>query len=348
VQIDGQPAAGLGLPDVVKRIAGAQGTTVRLKIRRDGQESDLEIVRGPVKLPTVKGFRRGADGQWEYLLSKDPHIGYLQVAQFGSQTPQELRDAWETLRRLNAAGLILDLRFCPGGTLESAVETARLFVAGGTIVSVHSRQGEPVTMKANETAPISDVPLVVLVNGQTASAAEVVAGALQDNRRAVVLGTRTLGKASVQTIIKLDGGSGAIKLTTAQYRLPGGRNIDRLPNAKSWGIDPDDGYFVPLGSSEADQLLALRRQRDILGGQEAAREPLPAAAKASDPQLAAALVAVTGRLETGAFAKVNPLTAQQVEQFLKRQEIGERRASLLQTLQQLDRDLAEIEKGAPR
>jgi carboxyl-terminal processing protease len=206
---------------------------VRLKIDRSGREVPLEVTRGPLKIATVKGFRRGADNRWDFLLEPKLKIGYVQIAQFGSATPQDMQAAVESLKKQGVRAMIVDLRFCPGGSLESAVGVSKLFLTGGTIVSLHGRDDKLTRITADVPGALTDAPLVVLVNGQTASAAEVVAGALQDNRRAVVLGTRTLGKGSVQTLIKLDEGSGAIKLTTSRYRVPSGRSIDRRESEPS-------------------------------------------------------------------------------------------------------------------
>jgi carboxyl-terminal processing protease len=350
LEIDGQSTAGLGLPDVVKRIAGPAGTNVRLKIdREDSKSLNLNIVRGSVSLPTVSGFRRAADNKWNLLLDESHKIGYIQISQFGTTTPREAREALDSLKQQGAKGLILDLRFCPGGMLDSAVAVAKLLLPSGTIVTLHPRTGEPTTLKADATAVLDEVPLLVLIHEQTASAGEVLAGALQDNHRAIVLGTRTTGKASVQTLIKLDGDTGAIKLTTAEYRLPSGRNIDKRSSQKNWGINPDDGYFVPTSATQSKSLLDHRRQRDIIqagADKDVNRRPeiTPASLEQqeSDPQLAAALKTMTARIESGAFTKVSTLTPTQIDQILKRQEIEQRRETARQTLESIDRELADL------
>src|SRR5262249_5403036 len=153
---------------------------------------------------------------------------------------------------------------------------------------------------------LTDVPLVVLVSGDTASAAEIVAGALKDHHRALVLGTRTLGKGSVQTLITLDDNNGAIKLTTAHYRLPGGSDIDRKSGEKSWGIDPDEGFFVPRGDPAA-KVEAL--DEGALG------DP------GRDPQLAAAIEALTARIESGEWKPSGGLGPAEIEEFLKRDDV---------------------------
>jgi carboxyl-terminal processing protease len=349
LQIDGKTTSGSELPDVVKQIAGQQGTAVRLKIGRGGQELDISVTRGALKLATVKGFRRGTDNKWEYLLAGSGKIGYVQVAQFGAGTPEELKGAIEDLKQQGARGLILDLRFCPGGSLESAVAAAKLFLDRKMIVSLQGRDGTATTIRADGQAAWTEVPIVILVSGHTASAAEVFVGALQDNQRAIVLGTRTLGKGSVQTLIKLSEGSGAIKLTTSQYRLPSGRNIDKAAGGKTWGINPDEGYFVSLTRAQAKGLADRQREREIIGsksGGDTSAEVTPQwlREQQGDPQLAAALETLTARVEKGSFVKVSNLTAEQVELALKRQAIEERREIARESLEEIEKELAGLAK----
>ena len=260
-----------------------------------------------------------------------------------------MRAAIESLQREGVKGLILDLRHCPGGTLDAAVGAAKLFLSSGTIVSINRRGGTTTDIKAEAQAVAGEFPMIVLVNGQTASAAEVFVGALKDNRRALVLGTRTLGKGSIQTLIKLDDGSGAIKLTTSEYRVPSGRNIDKRPGEKTWGIDPDEGFFVPLDHKQTKAMMQRRHERQVIGGKAAADSGRSAPVTAtlleeqeSDPQLAAALKAITARLQTGAYAKINNLSATQIEQFLKRDEIEQRRETALEALKKIDDELAQL------
>jgi len=145
----------------------------------------------------------------------------------------------------------------------------KLFLAKGTIVTIKGSDGTGQTLKADGSEPLGDFPLVVLLNEQTASAAEIVAGALNENDRAVLVGTRSFGKGSVQNIMPLEGG-GAIKLTTAYYHLPSGRNLQRIPGQKTWGVDPTDGDYVPLDAKQTEALLEAMRGREILGGKDGA------------------------------------------------------------------------------
>jgi carboxyl-terminal processing protease len=313
---------------------------------------ELNIARNTVQVATVKGFQRGPDNSWSFLLDPVHKIGYAQVSQLGSTTPQELRAAIQSLQGQGMKGLILDLRFCPGGVLDSAVAVAKLFLSEGTIVSIHGRDGDARSIDVESSETMADFPLVILVNGDTASAAEIVAGALQDNKRALLIGSRTIGKGSVQSLIKLDGGSGAIRLTTAEYRLPSGRNIDRRVGQKSWGINPDDGFFLALNQAQDKLLLERRKTREIIGGPETDDANTAVSAESienqeHDPQLAAALKTLQGRLTTGQFARISNLTAAQIERILQREDVERRRVAVLDDLEKLDRELANLDNGPP-
>jgi carboxyl-terminal processing protease len=356
LQIDGQTTAGIELPEAVKRIVGQQGSSVRLKLgRQGGEEIELNVTRGPIQLQTVKGFQRASDNRWVFLLDPAQKIGYAQVAQLANNTPQELRAAIESMKGQGLGGLILDLRFCPGGTLDSAVAVAKLFLSEGTIVSIHGRDSEPMSIKVDEDGSLGDFPLIVLVNSETSSAAEIVAGALQDNERAIVLGTRSLGKGSVQSLIKLDGGGGAIKLTTSQYRLPNGRNIDRNGGAATWGINPNEGYFVPLDQAQTKAVLERRQAQEVIGGTASDSVTPPAnvtsqwiVEELADPQLAAALKTLEARLTTGQFEKVSNLSPAEIELALKRDDVERRRTAVLQSLKELDQELASLDGEAAK
>jgi C-terminal peptidase prc len=271
--IDGKSVEGLSLTEVVQRVVGAEGSALRLKVLHPGgKEEELAITRRRVNVPTVQGFRRGPGGRWDYLLEGEQKVGYLQITNFGQTATKEVQAAVRSLQAQGLRGLVLDLRFCPGGLISQAVDVTKLFLAKGTVVSLKGRGPGENVWKADRRRVLGDFPLVVLVNEQTASAGEVVAGALGENGRAVVVGTRTYGKASVQEFVKLPDG-GALKLTTAHYLLPGGRNIHRGPGAKSWGVDPTDGYYVPLDGARAEALLERMHRRAFVGGREEAPRP---------------------------------------------------------------------------
>src|SRR5207248_1572441 len=182
-----------------KRIIGKAGTDVKLKVRRaDGKEEELTITRANIRLATVVGVRRGKDNRWDYRPDPANQVGYLRVLSFGPNTAAEARAAVERLQKDGLKGLILDLRFCPGGIMNSAVGLAELFLDKGTIVTVKGHDKSEHAFKAEANKALGAFPVLVLVNEFTASAAEIVAAALQDNGRATVLGTRTYGKGAVQ------------------------------------------------------------------------------------------------------------------------------------------------------
>jgi hypothetical protein len=163
-------------------------------------------------------------------------------------------------------GVILDLRFNPGGQLQAGIDVCKRFLDSGVIVTA----GRPDTAKRDFVAQATKektyphVPLVVLINEYSASASEIVAGALKDHHRAVLIGARTFGKGSVQTLINLDNGNAALKLTTQYYYLPSGKNVTRKKDAKEWGVDPDSAFNIPLTDEENRAVLAARNQSEII------------------------------------------------------------------------------------
>ncbi|MCS6798228.1 MAG: S41 family peptidase [Myxococcota bacterium] len=228
LRIDGVDARDMRLVDAVRRMRGAPGTSVRVVVRRPGQEAAIErtLVREIVRVPSVRS-----------RLLSDRTL-YLDVSTFQESTAREVRDALD--RALNQAsragglrGILLDLRSNGGGLLDQAVLVADEFLGAGPVVRVHGRGGRAIAEHVSRDAGTRpDWPLVVLVDGYTASAAEILAGALRDHGRAVLVGRRTWGKGSVQNVIPLPDG-GALKLTVALYRTPTGRVI------QARGIEPD-------------------------------------------------------------------------------------------------------------
>jgi carboxyl-terminal processing protease len=223
---------------------------------RKGQEKPLDftITRDVIPLKSVR----------HHLLA--PDIGYVRVSNFQSKTTKDLSSALETLEKdRKMEGLILDLRNNPGGLLSQAIEVSDLFLDSGLIVSTKGRNSDQdiqVSAKKNKTE--RHYPIVVLVNGGSASASEIVAGALQDNKRALILGTQTFGKGSVQTILPLSDGSG-LRLTTARYYTPSGRSIQLS------GIEPDiQMEFIPPSEEEGPEKAKPRfiREEDLSGHME--------------------------------------------------------------------------------
>lgn len=255
VKINGQLTQDIEIMQAVRLMRGPQGETVTLAIERPG-ENDLlvfDIVRDIIQIESVKSR----------LL--DDNYGYARISQFQDRTGLDLQSHLKVLRSGTTdglAGLILDLRNNPGGLLDQAVEVADLFLSEGLIVYTEGRDNESqlkFTAKGAETEP--DYPLVVLINGGSASAAEIVAGALQDHGRAIVLGEQSFGKGSVQTIIPLGDDSG-LRLTTARYFTPSGRSI------QARGITPDI-RVSQLAGQQSEASAAPMREKDLVNHFEA-------------------------------------------------------------------------------
>jgi carboxyl-terminal processing protease len=229
VELEGTPVKGLTLQQAVEKMRGPVNTQVHLKIVRKGLEKPLDVTltRETIHVRSVTSHKEGDD------------VGYIRISQFNAQVADELRKAIVTLQGSDPdklKGYILDLRNNPGGLLDQAVSVSNTFLNRGEIVSLRGRDPEDAQRfdaKPNPGDLIKGKPLIVLVNGGSASASEIVAGALQDQKRATIIGTRSFGKGSVQTIIPLGSGSGALRLTTARYYTPSGRSIQAL------GISPD-------------------------------------------------------------------------------------------------------------
>jgi len=266
LSIDGQDTEGMSLQDAVKLMRGRPNEPVRLSILHVGAEKPVDVVirRAVIPLESVLGDQRRRDGSWIFSLTEDPQITYIRVITFGERTVEELT---ETIEDLEVKALILDLRDNAGGLLTAAVGTCDLFIDDGLIVSTRGRDGETFrTFSAKSSTLLDrDVPVVVLINGFTASASEIVAACLQDHSRVKVIGERTWGKGTVQNVIEVEGGRAALKLTTASYWRPSGRNIHRVSDASEdddWGVQPDKGFEVPLTPEEADHVRRDRRKRD--------------------------------------------------------------------------------------
>ncbi|HTW51077.1 MAG TPA: S41 family peptidase [Stellaceae bacterium] len=250
IKADGSPLVGMDIEEVVRKLRGAPGTPVTLTIARSGRPAfDVKITRAIIKVDSVKSHLEPG------------HVGYARISTFDENTATELRNAIAKMKQEaggNYSGFILDLRNDAGGLLDAAVETAADFLDSGTVVTTKGR--DPDENRVYEAAPNGDlirgVPMVVLINGASASASEIVAGALQDDHRAAVLGTRSFGKGSVQSIIPIED-HGALRLTTALYYTPSGRSI------QGQGITPDE--VVPLPKDEQVANALVTYESDLYG-----------------------------------------------------------------------------------
>jgi carboxyl-terminal processing protease len=271
LKIDGQSTRDLEMTEAVKLMRGKPGEEIRLTIHRDEEETPREFVlrRAIIPVESVLGDTRGPNGEWNYFLEENPQIGYIRLTTFGDRTAQEMEQALAQYKTHPVDAVILDMRDNAGGYLSAAVAVSDMFLEEGRIVSTRGRKGEVRTAydAASKTLFPQDKPMVVLVNTYTASASEIVAACLQDHGRAVVVGVRTWGKGTVQNVIELEGGQSALKLTTASYWRPSGKNIHRLKDAGEngdWGVKPNEGLDVALDDEAAEKLHRLRRLRDIV------------------------------------------------------------------------------------
>ncbi len=268
--LDGEPVQGLTLQEAVEKMRGKVGSPIKLSIRRGTKDPfDVSLTRETIKVKSVKYRLEGGD------------IGYIRVTSFTEQSTSGVLDAVEKLKKEagnKLKGYILDLRNNPGGLLDQAIAMSDAFLEKGEIVSVKARKSEDVQRWNAKPGDVANgLPIVVLMNGGSASASEIVAGALQDHHRAIILGTRSFGKGSVQTIMQVTGG-GAIRLTTALYFTPSGRSIQKE------GIKPD--IEVEPAKIENIQARAGFREenlrRSITNPNEKPTDAKPADAKPAD------------------------------------------------------------------
>jgi len=289
VEIDGKPTKGIRLDEATVWLKGKTGSKVVLGVIHPGrtEPEKITIVRQRIHVETVLGDHRDPSDAWDFMIDPQKGIGYVRVTAFSRDTAKELRKAIKSLREKNLTGLILDLRFNAGGLLSSAIEVSDLFIDKGRIVSTSGRNVRERAWDAHEVNTFSGFPVVVLVNRFSASAAEIVSACLQDHHRAVVIGERTWGKGSVQNVIPLEHGHSALKLTTASYRRPSGKNIHRFPDASDdddWGVKPNEGYEVKITPAELALLLIHLRDQDILKPRPTAPPPnSPSAEKETTP-----------------------------------------------------------------
>lgn len=304
LEINGSSTFKVPINESINLLLGKAGTTVKIKVRHlDGHEQDLTITRRRIVARTVKGVRR--EGQaWNYWLDSEVGIAYIRLTQFTDSTMDELKAAFNQIQQGDLNGLVFDLRDNPGGGLSTAIQVSNLFLTKGKIVSMQGRSGKDhgKSWSAESRNTLPYFPMVVLINEGSASASEIVAGALQENSRAKVLGSRSFGKGSVQEVHELPYKRGTLKITAARYYLPSGRNITRKKDSIVWGVDPDAGYAVPMKDAVYRTMLIARREYEIIRkevnheGQDWS-DPNWIQENISDLQLAAALEAIQTRLK---------------------------------------------------
>jgi carboxyl-terminal processing protease len=277
IKVDDKTTEGFRITDAVRLIQGEPGTPVTLTVLHEGsrEPAAYTMKRARIEIQTVLGYKRTEEDpkDWEWFADKEAGIGYVRLVQFNEHTAADLRKAVERLQKEGAKALVIDLRDNPGGLLTSAIEVSDMFLTEGKIVSTRDRNGRGRVWEAKSGdtlfEPANAHPVAVLINKNSASASEIVAAALQDNKRAVIVGERSFGKGSVQKIIKLNHTDPptALKLTTDTYWRPSGTNIHRHPDSKEtdeWGVKPNAGFEVKLKDDERLEYLKYRRTRDII------------------------------------------------------------------------------------
>lgn len=266
IDIDGTPTTYMSLDEAVSLMRGEVGTPVELGLERGDPESPdilrVRVIRDRIEVPTVERVQLVEPADFPALPAP---VGYLHLTSFNQKTSGQLGQALAQLEEQGAQGLVLDMRNNPGGLLTAAIEVADRFLQGGPIVHVVGRNDRRQTIRADARVDFAPRPMVILVNGNSASAAEIVAGALRDRGHAILVGEQTFGKGLVQTLIPLRNGAG-LSLTTARYQTAGGHNIHKT------GITPDEVVEIPEDQLESLYESLQREKVDL-----------------SDPQLRRAL-----------------------------------------------------------
>ncbi|MCH8829502.1 MAG: S41 family peptidase [Planctomycetes bacterium] len=286
-EIEGKSTKGFSTRDAAKIMRGKAGDPVTIGIRHAGSKKIIRIrlVRADIKTATVLGDYYNADGTWNMMIDGKRKIGYVRLTSFGRRSANELKSALQKLKKQGLRGLILDLRNNPGGLLSQATRISDLFIEKGRIVSTKGKNSPERVWNARKAGTFSGFPMVVLVNRFSASASEIVSACLQDHKRAVIVGERTWGKGSVQNVIPILGGRSAIKLTTASYHRPSGKNIHKSKESKStdeWGVTPEKPFRIRFTRQELKDYRKYRNLRDVLSNKG------PPTSKFKDRQMAKA------------------------------------------------------------
>lgn len=251
IKVDGTDVSKMNLEDVSKRLRGPSGTEVSVEVLRDDAPQTIVITRAQIPLDSVVGDYRDENSQWVYRMRDNPRIAMIRCTSFGEKTVAEMKQVLRDLDN-DMDGLILDLRGNAGGLLNAAVDICDMFIESGEIVSTRGRDRSQKASSAVATPGTlldPDIPMVVLIDGDSASASEIVSACLQDYKRAKIIGTRSYGKGTVQNVMMMEYGRSAFKLTTARYYRPSGVEIHRRPEATPedvWGVTPDEGFVIPL------------------------------------------------------------------------------------------------------
>ena len=307
--IDGKSAKNITDDQAVKSITGPVGSTVHLSVRSpDATTHEYDLRRQTIKVASVKGYVQKPDQSWDYYIDPANKIAYLRIGSFTETTVPELHAVLDNLGD-DVNGAIIDLRGNPGGLLTAATGVCDTFLKDGVIVSTHPDRDTPnpaTEARAHDDGKEFTKPLVVLINQYSASASEIVSGALKDDHRAILVGERSYGKGSVQQLFRLEQATALLKLTTAHYYLPSGRCIHREENSTEWGVDPD--VRVEMTPEQVRAMMDARLDMDIL------RDAHAPAAEGQDAKLRDVAPAVNavgpGATTRASAATTNPADAQ--------------------------------------
>jgi carboxyl-terminal processing protease len=307
--IDGIETKDISSDCVAKRITGPEDTKVTVTIMRsdENQSFDVTLDRARIIIPSVHGWQRTEKGEWLYMIDSPNKIGYVRISSFNSKTTDDFEKVLCQLEENGLKGLILDLRSNPGGLLSAAVEIADKFIQEGLIVRTEPRYGMSTYISAHQDGTHADYPIVILINPLTASSSEILAGVLQDQKynRAILVGQRSYGKGSVQSITNYCGNGAQLKYTAAYYHLPSGQRVESRDLAgkssgKNWGISPN--VNVELRSNELQEIASVQKANELVEtvGQEdvlncmkrySSQETVDA-----DPQLAIGLLLLKSKM----------------------------------------------------
>lgn len=281
VSVEDVETSGSNLSEIVSQFRGEVGTKVDLRIKKQGVSpndrsaiQDITISRQNITIESVRGDRRLPNGQWDWWLEGDPNIAYLRISHFSKRTDVEVAKLIEELVfKQNPKGLVIDLRGNSGGMLEGGIALCDLFLEDGLIAAVTNdrlkgrskRKQLQQKWTATSGQVLKGVPIAVLVDEFTASVAEIVAACLQDHKRATIVGSRSFGNASVQTITTLSSGPGAIRLTTNEYQRPSGTSLNRSSTSSesdAWGVRPDSNFAFSPTRKQLEDWITWRQDRD--------------------------------------------------------------------------------------
>ncbi len=357
LEINGELADDITTLEAVEQITGPEGTEVQLLVRHPNNVEELiSIIRQKIKINTIKGFKRDQNGHWNFIIDPQLKIGYIRMTQFSQTSYNLFKQALDNLVSSQMKGLIIDLRYNPGGLLDAAVKISDLFLDEGVIVSTKGRNRKEEIYHAHKNGFTNDFPIVIIVNEHSASASEILSGALKDNNRAIILGTRTYGKGSVQQKFDL-GEYGGAKVTTALYYMPNGKNINKNKNAETWGVDPTDGYYIPMTVDQQIEMNKARRKDDVLrqNGEIIPQNenqiphdfnvtitPQWIDENLADPQLAAALTTITAKITQGQFIPVGKSNATLLAHITKRGNLKRAQSLILEELDEIDKELQRL------